>query len=137
MPLKGQEKTVNVKMPKRCHQVVQVLKAQYEVPMGDLMYYPARHEIHKQAASGCRYMLGVLKTHGIPLDKNAEKDCYGWRCKNCIHQPACNVGRYDGVFEIDEEMFNMYGTAKAAEMIVELQRKNGQEPQKFLLESLK
>ena len=136
MPLRGQEKTVNVKMPKSCHQVVQVIKAQYDMPMGDVMYYPARHEIHKQAAFGCRYMLGVLKTHGIPLDPNADKDCYGWQCKNCIHQQSCKIGRYEGVFEMDEAMFEKYGTAKAAAKIVEQQRKNGQPPQKFLLDCI-
>ena len=136
MPLRGQEKTINVKMPKSCHQVVQVLKAQYDMPMGDVMYYPARHEIHKQAAFGCKYMLGVLETHGIPLDPNADKDCYGWQCKNCIHHQSCKIGRYDGVWEIDEALFKMYGSRKGAKAIIELQKRNGQTPQKFLLEAL-
>ena len=136
MPLRGQEKTVNVKMPKSCHQVVQVLKAQYGMPMGDVMYYPARHEIHKQAAFGCKYMLGVLETHGIPLDPNADKDCYGWQCKNCIHQQSCKVGRYEGVWEMDEDAFKMYGSRKGAEAVVDLQKRHGQTPQKFLLKAL-
>ena len=102
MPLKGQDKTVNVKMPKNCHQVVQVLKAQYDIPMGDVMYYPARHEIHKQAVY-CRFMQGVLKQHGIPLDPHAKKECYGFWCKNCLHEAACKINRYQGVFETDEE----------------------------------
>ena len=50
MPLRGQEKTVNVKMPKSCHQVVQVLKAQYGTSI-DIMYYPCRHEIHHKQLS--------------------------------------------------------------------------------------
>ena len=136
MPLRGQEKTVNVKMPKSCHQVVQVLKAQYELPMGDVMYYPARHEIHQQAAFGCKYMQGVLDTHGIPLDINAEKVCYGWMCKNCIHEQSCKVGRYKGVWEVDEKVMRINGSRKAAESLVALQEKNGQTPQKFLLELL-
>ena len=136
MPLRGQEKTVNVKMPKSCHQVVQVLKAQYGTSMGDIMYYPCRHEIHQQAAFGCKYMQGVLDTHGIPLDPNATKECYGWMCKNCIHQQSCQVGRYEGVWEIDEKVFRMYGSRKGAEAMVALQKKNGQTPQKFLLDLL-
>tara|TARA_R100001198_G_C5158125_1_gene164460 strand:+ start:96 stop:521 length:426 start_codon:yes stop_codon:yes gene_type:complete len=136
MPLRGQEKTVNVKMPKSCHQVVQVLKAQYGTSMGDIMYFPARHEIHQQAAFGCKYMQGVLDTHGIALDPNATKDCYGWKCKNCIHEQSCKVGRYEGVWEIDETAFRMYGSRKGAESLVRLQESNGQTPQKFLLELL-
>ena len=135
-PLKGQEKTVNVKMPKACHQVVQVLKAQYGMPMGDVMYYPARHEIHAQAAFGCRYMRGVLETHGIPLDPHAAKACYGWQCKNCMHEQSCKIGRYKGVWEIPESLWRMYGTIATAKKIVDIQRKNGQAPQKFLLEAI-
>ena len=136
MPLRGQEKTVNVKMPKACHQVVQVLKAQYSMPMGDVMYYPARHEIHAQAAFGCKYMQGVLDNHGIPLDPHAGKDCYGWQCKNCMHEQSCKIGRYKGVWEIPEPEWRMYGTIETAKKIVELQRKNDQSPQSFLLEAI-
>tara|TARA_Y100001934_G_scaffold276443_1_gene372976 strand:+ start:114 stop:539 length:426 start_codon:yes stop_codon:yes gene_type:complete len=136
MPIRGHEKTVNVKMPKSSHQVVQVIKAQYGTSMGDIMYYPCRHEIHQQAAFGCKYMQGVLKTHGIPLDPNATKECYGWMCKNCIHQQSCQIGRYEGVWEIDEKKFRMYGSRKSAEAMVALQKKNGQTPQKFLLDLL-
>ena len=135
-PLKGQEKTVNVKMPKACHQGVQVLKAQYGMPMGDVMYYPARHEIHAQAAFGCRYMRGVLEPHGIPLDPHAAKACYGWQCKNCMHEQSCKIGRYKGVWEIPESLWRMYGTCATAKKIVDIQRKNGQSPQKFLLEAI-
>ena len=131
MPLKGQEKTVNVKMPKSCHQVVQVLKAQYDIPMGDVMYYPARHEIHKQAVY-CRFMQGVLKQHGIPLDPHAKKECYGFWCKNCLHEAACKINRYQGVFEIDEEIFRRFGTNAGRDKIIQMQEDAGQEVQSFL-----
>ena len=131
MPLKGQDKTVNVKMPKNCHKVVQVLKAQYDIPMGDVMYYPARHEIHKQAVY-CRFMRGVLKQHGIPLDPHAKKECYGFWCKNCLHEAACKINRYQGVFEIDEEMFRRFGTNAGRDRIIQIQEDAGQKVQSFL-----
>ena len=133
MPLKGQDKTVNVKMPKNCHQVVQVLKAQYDIPMGDVMYYPARHEIHKQAVY-CRFMQGVLKQHGIPVDPHAKKECYGFWCKNCLHEAACKINRYQGVFEIDEEMFRRFGTNAGRDKIIQMQEDAGQKVQSFLKE---
>ena len=131
MPLRGQEKTVNVKMPKNCHQVVQVLKAQYGTSMGDIMYFPARHEIHKQAVY-CRFMRGVLKQHGIPLDPHANKECYGFWCKNCLHEAACKINRYQGVFEIDEEIFRRFGTNAGRDKIIQMQEDAGQEVQSFL-----
>ena len=133
MPLKGQEKTVNVKMPKSCHQVVQVLKAQYDIPMGDVMYYPARHEIHKQAVY-CRFMRGALNQAGIALDPHAKKDCYGFWCKNCIHEAACKIGRYQGVFEIDESIFRQFGTNEGRDAILKIQQDAGQKVQPFLEE---
>ena len=133
MPLKGQEKTVNVKMPKSCHQVVQVLKAQYDIPMGDVMYYPARHEIHKQAVY-CRFMRGALNQAGIALDPHAKKDCYGFWCKNCIHEAACKIGRYKGVFEIEESIFRQFGTNEGRDAILKIQQDAGQEVQPFLEE---
>lgn len=133
MPLKGQEKTVNVKMPKSCHQVVQVLKAQYDIPMGDVMYYPARHEIHKQAVY-CRFMRGALNQAGIALDPHAKKDCYGFWCKNCLHEAACKIGRYQGVFEIDESIFRQFGTNEGRDAILKIQQDAGQKVQPFLEE---
>ena len=133
MPLKGQDKTVNVKMPKSCHQVVQVLKAQYDIPMGDVMYYPARHEIHKQAVY-CRFMRGVLNQAGIPLDPHAKKDCYGFWCKNCIHEAACKIDRYQGVFEIEESIFRKFGTNEGRDAILKIQQDAGQKVQPFLEE---
>lgn len=133
MPLKGQEKTVNVKMPKSCHQVVQVLKAQYDIPMGDVMYYPARHEIHKQAVY-CRFMRGALNQAGIALDPHAKKDCYGFWCKNCIHEAACKIGRYQGVFEIEESIFRQFGTNEGRDAILKIQQDAGQKVQPFLEE---
>ena len=115
-------------MPKACHQVVQIIKALYGISMGNIMYYLARHEIHAQAAFGCKYMQGVLHTHGIPLDPHAAKDCYGWQCKNCMHEHSCKIGRYKGVWEIPEHMWRTYGTIATAVKIVELQKMNGQSP---------
>ena len=97
MPLRGQEKTVNVKMPKACHQVVQVLKAQYGIPMGDVMYYPARHEIMPKRFV---YMMGVLETHGIPLIRMRERLLWMAAKTACMNNRK--IGRYKGVWEIPE-----------------------------------
>lgn len=133
MPLRGQEKTVNVKMPKVCHQVVQTLKVQYDLTLGDIMYYPARHEIHKQAVY-CRFMRNVLDTHGIPVDVHAKKECYGFWCMKCIHRDTCKVNLYQGVYETDENDFRRFGTNLARDKIIQMQKNAGQKVQPFLHE---
>ena len=133
MPLSGQEKVVNVKMPKKCHQIEQVLKSQYDLPMGDVMYYPARHEIHKQAVY-CKWMAQTLDAHGIEIDPHAHKECYGFWCKNCLHEGMCRVGRYDGVLEVDEKQIKKWGTNAGRKKIASIQVNAGQTPQGFLFD---
>ena len=77
-------------------------------------------------------MRGVLKQHGIPLDPHAKKECYGFWCKNCLHEAACKINRYQGVFEIDEEMFRRFGTNAGRDRIIQMQENAGQKVQSFL-----
>ena len=79
-------------------------------------------------------MRGALNQAGIALDPHAKKDCYGFWCKNCIHEAACKIGRYQGVFEIEESIFRQFGTNEGRDAILKIQQDAGQKVQPFLEE---
>ena len=74
-----------------CHQVVQVLKAQYGMPMGDVMYYPARHEFHAQAAFGCCNMMAASWRPRAFDCKRMREGLLWMAVQNCMHEQSCSM----------------------------------------------
>ena len=94
-------KKVVVQMSDDCAVVLKQYCALFGITQSQALYEAIRHHIHKQAYDGCQGCMSILDNNRIPLDKRAHKDCYGYRCKCCVHDKGCRVGQYTGDFELD------------------------------------
>ena len=125
---RGKGKRVHVDMTDECHSVSKHLAAKNHKTLSDTLYFPARHEIHKEALC-CKEVAFYLEKHNIAIDANATKPCYGFRCKNCIHETACLAGIYKGVCELDVEKAAKLITPYGKKELTRLQLEWGQRPQ--------
>ena len=125
---RGKGKRVHVDMTPECHSVAKQVSAFHNTTLSDLLYYPTRHEFHKEAQC-CKQMAAFLEQQGIKIDVNAHKPCYGFRCKTCIHSTACSAGKYEGVVEFDAQLASKFLTPFGKKELTRIQREAGQMPQ--------
>lgn len=96
------DKYVNVRMSEECHALLKEYAAFYEVPMGQVLYDFTRKELHNSALV-CKKVESILVDREKPLDKRANKPCWGHGCYCCAKRVACQTGQYDGLIEVSPE----------------------------------
>ena len=95
-------KRVVVTMSDDCGCLLKRYAALFNMTQSEVLYEAARSHIHKQAYSGCQGAVNLLTDHGIKLDNRAHKECYGFQCRACKHDKACRVGKYEGLYAIQD-----------------------------------
>ena len=125
---RGKGKRVHVDMTHECHSVSKHVANATGKSLSDTIYFPARHEFHKEALC-CSRMASFLENNDITIDVNATKPCYGFRCKHCIHGTACIAGLYKGVVEVDVERTTKFITPYGKKELTRIQLEYGQKPQ--------
>jgi|TARA_R100000084_G_scaffold80662_1_gene37166 hypothetical protein len=125
----GKNARVGTKMSTTCHRALKMYAKAFHMTCGEVLYAACRAMFHKQALV-CDVMSGILDECGIPLDKRADRVCFGFACMPCKHQTACKCGVYKGVVEIEDEFLHCVKPSGAA-VLQAMQLSAGQRPQSF------
>ena len=97
--------------------------------LSEYLNHTVRQTIHA-AATNCDYIEDLMKQHGVPIDKGAEKPCFGAICQCCTQRIPCRTGLYEGVIVFREE-YKGDVKPKACDWIQGLQQAYEQEVQSF------
>ncbi len=125
----GKNQRVVTKMSDTCHQALKMYAEAFHLNVGEVLYSACRVMFHKQAQF-CDVVAGIFEECEIPLDKRADRECFGFSCMTCKHQTACRTGIYKGVVEIKDEYLASVNTAGAVALSL-MQSHNEQVPQDF------
>ena len=125
----GKNQRVVTKMSDTCHQALKMYAEAFHLNVGEVLYSACRMMFHKQAQF-CDVVAGIFEECEIPLDKRADRECFGFSCMACKHQTACRTGIYKGVVEIKDEYLPSVN-ATGAVALSAMQSANGQESQDF------
>ena len=125
----GKNARVVTRMSDTCHQALKMYAKAFHMTCGEVLYAACRAMFHKQALV-CDVMSDILDECEIPLDKRADRACYGFSCIACKHQTACKCGVYKGVVEIEDEYLHRVKPSGAAALQA-MQISAGQMPQSF------
>ena len=125
----GKNKRVVTKMSATCHRALKLYAEAFHMTCSEVLYAACRAMFHKQAQV-CDVMSGILEECEIPLDKRADRACFGYSCLACKHITACKCGVYKGVVEIGDEFLTHVNPSGAA-ALQSMQLSAGQRPQSF------
>ena len=117
------------KMSYTCLKALKMYAKRFHMRSHEVLYHFTRCGFHKQAQV-CGVMREIFEECDIPLDKRADRDCYGFSCMACKHQTACRAGVYKGVVEISDEFLGSVLPSGAA-ALQSMQLSAGQRPQSF------
>jgi len=125
----GKNARVVTKMSITCHRALKMYARAFDMTCGEVLYAACRAMFHKQALA-CDVMAGILIECEIPLDKRADRACFGFSCMTCKHLTACTCGVYKGVVEIKDQYLKAVNPSGAAALQA-MQLSAGQRPQSF------
>ena len=96
-----QIKRVLVSMSPESHKALKQYCALHDITMSEFLFSCAKHEIHKHALDS-KIVLDIIEQNNISLDKRSSKDCYGYKCFDCVESARCRIGYYTGAYVKDE-----------------------------------
>ena len=72
----------------------------WDMTQSEFLAEATRSHIHGSALR-CVFSRDLLANEKVPVDKRADRPCFGYACRCCAHTAKCRAGLYDGSWEPD------------------------------------